>query len=153
MATAGHEPTLLEDEDREAARRAAEQLQVFLGSTCADELILQLTWGDDEVQVAVPPVAVRVLADALTELGRGNAVSILSIEDELTTQQAADLLNVSRPYLIKLLQQGSIPFRRVGNRRRIATRDLLRYKQVDEERTRQALDELTKEAEKLGLDY
>ena len=74
--------------------------------------------GDERREAVLPAAAARLLADMLTELARGNAVSLVPLNAELTTQQAANVLGVSRPYLIELLDQGAMAYRRVGNRRR-----------------------------------
>ncbi len=103
------------------------------------------------MQVVIPTVAFRFFVDVLAELANGNAVTVAPVHAELTTQQAADLLNVSRPYLIKLLDEEQIPYRRVGNRRKVQLVDVLDYKQRDAARRREILDELTREAEELGL--
>ena len=110
---------------------------------------------DDEIEetVAIPVVAFRLLADILTEMAQGNAVTLMSVHAELTTQQAAELLNVSRPFLIRLIEEGKIPFRKVGTHRRIRFDDLMGYKQnVDRDRLK-ALEELAAEAQKHGMGY
>src|SRR5687768_16952292 len=75
--------------------------------------------GGAELQVTVPPAAFALFLELLRQMAQGKAVTILPVDAELTTQQAADLLNVSRPYLIRLLDGKELPFHRTGNRRKI----------------------------------
>jgi excisionase family DNA binding protein len=97
--------------------------------------------------------ALRLLASILTEMAKGNPVTIVPTHSELTTQQAADLLHVSRPYLIKLLEEGKIPFRLVGQHRRVRLDELMAYKRRDGEARRRIADELTADAQELGMGY
>ncbi|MDQ2641736.1 MAG: helix-turn-helix domain-containing protein [Pseudomonadota bacterium] len=89
--------------------------------------------------------------DVLTQLGQGRAVTILPKKVELTTQDVADYLNVSRPYVVKLIETGRIPARTVGTRRRVAIEDLIRFDENDRKRRRAALDEIAEIDQKLGL--
>ncbi len=89
--------------------------------------------------------------DLLDRLSQGSAVTIAPVDAQLMTQQAADLLNVSRPYPVKLLEAGEVPFKKVGSHRRILLRDILDYKGRDDERRDEILRELTREAEDLNL--
>lgn len=107
----------------------------------------------DAVSVTIPRQAFDMLLEILGQMANGNAVSIVPVHAELTTQQAADLLNVSRPHLVHLLEQGKLPSRKVGAHRRVRAEDLIAFKQKDEARRREVLDELTAEAEKHGLGY
>jgi excisionase family DNA binding protein len=106
-----------------------------------------------EVAVTVPREAFDLFLEVLGQMANGNAVTIVPIHAELTTQQAADLLNVSRPFLVGLLDDNKIPFRLVGTHRRILVADLLAYKNKDETQRKTVVDELTAEAEKHGLGY
>lgn len=105
------------------------------------------------VELELPAFAARLLVEALEALVEGQAVTVVPVAAELTTQQAAELLNVSRPYLIKLLDERRLPFRKVGNRRKVKLEDVLRYKRRDDVERQRVLDELTREAQEIGLEY
>ncbi|MBL4634927.1 MAG: helix-turn-helix domain-containing protein [Kofleriaceae bacterium] len=108
---------------------------------------------DDQATVQVPREAFELFRRILQEMANGNAVTVVPLHAELTTQQAADLLNVSRPYLIRLLDAEDIPYRMVGTRRRVLARHILEYKKNDESRRLQVLSDLAEETKKLGFDY
>jgi len=99
----------------------------------------------------LPHALFQVLLTATRELASGRSITILHYDQELTTQQAADILQVSRPYLIRLLDEGKIRHHRVGSHRRIRIGDLLRYKETRDERRRADLKELVRASETLGL--
>ena len=101
----------------------------------------------------IPDPAARLFKDILTQFAKGNGVTLLPLHVELTTQQAAQLLNVSRPFLIGLLDAGKIPFRKVGTHRRVYAEDILRYKQAIDSERNQALNELAKQAQELNMGY
>jgi len=101
--------------------------------------------------VELPVAAVRLLLDILKQMARGNAVTLMPVHTELTTQQAADLLNVSRTHLVQLLDEEKIPHRKVGTHRRVRAEDVLAYRRETERARRRALDELTELDEELGL--
>jgi excisionase family DNA binding protein len=100
----------------------------------------------------LPPIATRLVLDLLEELARGNAVTVNGIEAEITTQQAADLLNISRPSLIQLLDEGKLPYRRIGTHRRIPLEAVLAYKAQAYAKRKAALDEMSALHQELGLE-
>lgn len=150
-ATLEHEPVAIAEEYQTGAATAGDRMDALLeGHRRAATLTLTL---DDESHVTVPVAALGLLADILREMGRGHAVTIVPYGAELTTQQVADILNVSRPYVVKLIETGELPGRKVGPRRRVRFEDLMGYKRADDERRRRVAQDLTREAEDLGLEY
>jgi excisionase family DNA binding protein len=105
----------------------------------------------DGEQIQLPPSLFLVLKTIVSHLTLGRAVTIVPINKEVTTQEAADILNVSRPYLVKLLEQGDIPFIKVGTHRRIRLEDLMEYKERRDAERDKALAELTQLSQDLGL--
>lgn len=138
-------PTATESEVAKASSRA---LAPHVGET---SLRIQVKDGKGTDELVLPPSAARLLLGILTELGEGNAVAFSPIQAELTTNQAAELLNVSRPYLTKLLDEGVIPFRKVGAHHRVRLADVLAYKKEMFAKRHAALDELTALDQELGL--
>ena len=103
--------------------------------------------------LTIPADVLRLLGSLLDEMAEGNIVTLTPIHAELTTKQAADLLNVSRPFLCKLLDRGEIRHRKVGRHRRVKYVDLMEYKKnIDDARSRD-LDELVEQAQELGMGY
>lgn len=101
--------------------------------------------------VELPDAAVAVLAQALEQLSRGHNVRVIADDEEVTTQEAADLLNVSRPYVVGLIERRELPCRKVGVRRRIRLADVLTYREIQRARQREAADALAAEAQALGI--
>lgn len=108
---------------------------------------------DDDGEIEVPVGALRMLVDILANMAAGNAMSLVPIHAELTTQQAADFLNVSRPHLVGLLDRGALPHHKVGTHRRVTFRDLMAFREQSLAGSRTALDVLAAQAQELGLDY
>ncbi|EIU3163228.1 helix-turn-helix domain-containing protein [Pseudomonas aeruginosa] len=104
-------------------------------------------------QVELPTSALRLLVDILAELADGNAVKVVPVHAELTTQEAADLLNVSRPHFVKLLEDGVLAFHRTGKHRRVRFADLMQYKEARERASEQAMAELAQQSQELGMGY
>ena len=102
-------------------------------------------------EMLIPQSLYAVLVQAVKQLMAGRAISIVPVMTALTTQQAADMLNVSRPFLVKLLEEGAIPFHRAGTHRRLYLKDLLTYKRKRDAQARSALRRLVDEAQELRI--
>lgn len=107
--------------------------------------------GGNGEQIAIPNSVYQVLLQVIQAMASGQAISIVPLEREMTTQQAADFLNVSRPYLIKLLEQGEIPHIKVGTHRRVPFQDLMKYKEQRDSKRGQFLKQLIEMSEEAGL--
>jgi excisionase family DNA binding protein len=131
------------DVDAEVAARAARRIRDYLAAHPGDQVIeLRPETGDDDALVVPQPAAV-MFAQILGMLEKGCGVQVMPDRAMLTTQQAADMLNVSRPYLIKQLEAGKIPYEMVGTHRRVPFGAVLDYKRRDDQHRREVVSELT----------
>ena len=104
-------------------------------------------------ELELPRSVATVLSELVHELADGNAVTVVPTQTELTTQQAADLLNLSRPYLVRLLEANEIASSKVGTHRRVRLGDLLEYKTRRDEHREDVLSRMGERAESSGLEY
>jgi len=130
---------------------ATDTMRVLSSRKTREGLRLRLVDDPQGRTIELPASSVVILVRVLEEMEKGNAVTILPVHAELTSQEAADLLNISRPSLIDLLQRGEIPFRKVGTHRRIRFDDVMAYKRKAEAARRAALEELAAYDQELGL--
>lgn len=152
MTTSTREPVVPTAQEAAIAKEASRKLATHI-KHLTDLRFQILEDRKTAEKLTLPPAAIRMLLDILTEMAAGNAITLIPHHAELTTQQAADVLNVSRPFLVNLLEEKKIPHRRVGTHRRILFEDLMRYKkQIDADR-RAALDQLAKEAQEFNMGY
>src|SRR5947207_1546522 len=153
MAIQIHESATPTDAEARLARESLPGIDQILESDQSGLRLCIQSDGPTGPEIRLPVSAVRLLKEILAEMAQGHAVTLLPVYSELTTQQAAGLLNVSRPYLIGLLEEGQIPFRLVGQHRRVRFDDLMAYKRKDDETRRRIADALTAEAQELGMGY
>ncbi|MCC7494911.1 MAG: helix-turn-helix domain-containing protein [Fimbriimonadaceae bacterium] len=146
------EPYALAAQDAAGARASSAALAAFRpGDDGTVTLRLEDHRTGQQVEAPVAAVAVRLLTQALAQMAEGHAVTLLPLDAELSTQQAADLLGVSRPYLVKLLEEGRIPFRKVGAHRRVRAAALRDYLADYQRQGLEALAAITSEAQRMGL--
>lgn len=132
-------------EESGIAREAKEKLLQFRNSESTSVVNMP--------SLELPKGSIELLIEILRAMEAGQAIQIIPVNAELTTVQAAGVLNVSRPFFIKLLEQGEIPYRVVGTHRRVLLDDVLHYKEKTDRKRRLILDELAAEAQELGLGY
>ena len=136
----------------EDERRQALETSRLLGPLLDGDVAMQIVTADLPAQsLPLPAPARRLLYEILREMADGHAVTVLPVHAELTTQQAADYLHVSRPYLVKLLDEGRIPSHKVGAHRRIRLEDIADYRNGSLVKRHAVLDELTALSQELGL--
>jgi excisionase family DNA binding protein len=149
MSQALLDPTLPTETDATLARETSRLLAPRMGSKAP--LSFRVGDASKEETLQLPASAVKMLVRILEEMARGNAVTLIPVHAELTTQEAADLLNISRPSLIQLLAEEKIEYRRVGTHRRIRFEALMQYKRRADAERRAALDELAAYDQELGI--
>lgn len=142
--------------DKQESAAAVESLLKMKGLLSSGAEIQRLTLisesGDKET-LQVPALALRLFGEILSEIAVGHAVRVVAIHAELSTQKAADLLNISRPTLVKLLDEGVMPHTKAGSHRRVKLTDLLAYKEQRDAANRTAIDEIAAQAQKLRMGY
>jgi excisionase family DNA binding protein len=149
MSQALLDPALPNETDATLARETSRLLAPRMCSK--NPLRLRVGEAPKEETIQLPASAVKMLVRILEEMARGNAVTLIPVHAELTTQEAADILNISRPSLIQLLDDGKIEYRKVGTHRRIRFEALMRYKHHADVERRAALDELAAYDQELGI--
>lgn len=142
-----YEPIRPSPKDIELSKQSTKKLTPFLRQT-EDTVQVEI----DGESITFPTSAVRLLLDILHQMSAGNAVSVIPVHAELTTQQSADFLAVSRPYLIKLINEGKLNFHMVGSHRRIFYRDLVDFRMAHLQRQKEIVEQLRKQAEELKFE-
>lgn len=153
VLTADHKPLIPNQADTHLYEDSSRILAAHLHPERATQHLKVVEDDGSEQEVVIPAGAYHLLVDILSQMAQGNAVTLIPIQAELTTQEAADLLNVSRPYLVKLLDTDVIPCRKVGKHRRVLFADLMQYKQKTDHQRMNALDELVEQAQALNMGY
>lgn len=154
--TSDHEMVLDSKEDLELAKAAQRCIVSALDHSHA----LSIAIVEDGIErleqsplLRLPPKVLRLFADVLGSLAQGKAVAIMPKELDVTTQEAAMFLNVSRPYLVRLLEEGKIAYHKVGTHRRIRFEDVVRYKEDRQKVSQDALQKLADQAQELNMGY
>ena len=135
----------------EAAVRGQRELATYLSTKLETQKISIQDDAKNTHQIELPTSSLTLLISILGELAAGNAVQIVPVHAELTTQEAANILNVSRPHMVKLLEEGKLPFHKTGRHRRVLFADLMSYKNQRDEEAKQAMQALSDQSQELGF--
>ncbi|GAB4479087.1 MAG: hypothetical protein OHK0037_41080 [Elainellaceae cyanobacterium] len=153
IAQSSNKPTLPTEAEAQLSKESSRILASHLAPQKPTRQLKIVEEDGSEQVVTVPAAAFHLFVDILSQMAQGHAVTLIPIHAELTTQEAADLLNVSRPFIVKLLESGELPHRKVGRHRRIRFEDLMTYKQQIDHHRRLTLDELAAQAQELNMGY
>ena len=138
-------------EEMEDAKVSSRTLSKYAS---ADRVQMSLRGSNGESdELVLPGHILQILLNVLSEMAKGNAINLMHIKQELSTQDAANILNVSRPYLVKLLEEEQIPFHKVGSHRRVFAQDVLNYKAQIDEKRKETLDSLAALSQESGMGY
>lgn len=143
---------VLNPKDQEMARAAQRCIVAALDHSRAATITLTTDTGERPT-VELPPAALKLIGQLLGAMSQGRPITLMPTEQEFTTVEAANFLNVSRPFVIKEIEAGRLAHRKVGSHRRIAFEDLLEYAQQMRARQANALERMAENARELGLDY
>lgn len=142
------EPIVVQESEQPVLDKIENVLEDALNSKNKHPAKLIVSQGEE---IEIPDSVSRILLELVHYLGQGQTVSVIPIEKEMTTQEAANILNISRPYLVKLLESGELPFRKVGTHRRIRFDDIILYKKNRDKKRHELLAELTQMSQDLGF--
>jgi excisionase family DNA binding protein len=152
MATLTQRTITPTESDRKLASESSRVLDQF-GEAAHDLRVQLLNEDAPRIELFLPAPAVKMLSSILKEMAKGNSVTLVPNDAMLSTQEAADILNVSRPFIVGLLEAGRIPYQRLGSHRRILFRDLMAFKVKTDAAGDEAMRQLTQEAQEVGLGY
>ena len=148
--------TILDEQEADLARTAQRCLMAALDHSRAARIVLSSSdaaGAQNLPAIELPPKALRLIADLLGQMARRQPVALFPQELELTTQDAAQILNVSRPFVVKEMEAGGLPHRKVGRHRRIRLEDVVAYQQATRSTSQRALQALADQAQELDLGY
>ena len=146
-----HPRTFIPSESDAIAAKGASREFAALRMTAQNTLSLCAKSEEGEVTVSIPASLFRLLSDVLTNMASGNPVTIMPLHAELTTDEAAGFLNISRQFMIQLIEAAELPHGKSGTIHHIRFADLLEYKRKRDAECLQAMEEMTREAQELGL--
>lgn len=143
--------TLPDAQESALAQRSQQALAAYVASKSGTQRIALVKEDETVLTVELPKGAMALLVDILREMAEGHAVQIVPVQAELTTQEAANMLNVSRPHMVKLLEQGKLPFHKTGRHRRVLFADLIAFKRQREQESLDVMQALADQAQELKI--